>query len=1125
MPKATDYDKKTPREHVLARPDTYIGDIEKTTEKMDVYNITTSKIENREIQFVPGLFKCYDELIVNSRDAAENDSGCDTIKINYNTEEGYIEVYNNGDKCIPVEEHPKFNTLVPTMIFGELLTSSNYDDSVKRTTGGRNGYGAKCANIFSTQFEVEIGDGINNKKFHQVWTENMSKVSKAKITKYSKTKSYVTIKFYPDLKRFGLDKLDNDHMMLFHRRAFDIAATSSNKLKVYFNDVHIKIDNFKKYISLYYPEDTIYYDDSNARWTVGCIFKPHDGGKTISFVNGISTYKGGTHINHITDVIIKPLIDNYIKKKNKEVTISPIIVKQNLIFFVNCIVENPSFGSQTKDTLNTKISNFGSKYSPNEQFLKKLAKCGIIDMVINYAKFKESEKLTKTDGKKQTRITGIPKLEDADKAGTKESSKCALILTEGDSAKTFAMSGLSIIGRTYYGVFPLKGKLLNIREATLKQKMENEEINNLKKIIGLKQNCKYETEEQFNTLRYGRIICLTDQDVDGSHIKGLLMNLFHTEWSELLRRDGFITSLATPIVKAFKGNTIKVFYNMIEFEDWANSDESKGYKTKYYKGLGTSSAKEAKECFKDIKDKLITYFCGDPIGDSTIDSTDDAITLAFEKARVDDRKDWLLKYDRKDILNYTDAEVSYYDFIHKDMIHFSNDDNMRSIPHIMDGLKPSQRKCLYGAILRGLDKEEIKVSQLAGFVSDKAAYHHGETSLTSTIVGMAQDYIGSNNINILMPNGGFGTRLQGGKDAASPRYIFTELSKPSISIFKNIDNVVLNYLEDDGLPIEPEYYAPIIPMILVNGCKGIGTGFSTDIPNYNPIDIIRNILRMMNGDDFEEMIPYYKNFTGSIVKVDSSKFTVQGNYSIVGDVLTVTELPVGEWTQNYKEFLEKLLELNSKNPVVLSYKNKSTDEKVHFEIKFKKDYLETEKNDAIMKKYHLEKTINLTNMHLYCVDGHIKKYNTIEDIMEEYYDHRLELYENRRTYYLDLLKYQLELLEAKVRFILMIVEKKLIINNRKKDDIENELNTLKFPKFGKNKDDTNINYNYLLTMPLYSLTYEKIEELKNQMKNKELEYNTLLNMTAIDVWKKDLKELLEVLDVKISKKDDINKYF
>ena len=1160
---AEKYDKKTQREHILLRPDTYIGDIESTTETMYVYNEELNKIIKEKITYTPGFIKIFDEALINARDASVNDPSCDTIKIEYNMEEGYISIFNNGDLGIPIEEHPIHKQLVPSMIFGELLTSSNYDDTQERTTGGRNGIGSKAINIFSTNFIVEICDAKRGKHFIQEWTNNMLDCSEAIVSKLSpKTKSSVKIIFYPDFKRFGITDLKNDHLKLFHKRTIDIAGVSQNKLKVYFNDNKINITNFKSYIELY-NDSTLYYDEID-RWNIGIIYNNEGNSDIISFVNGINTYRGGTHCSHVIDNITKTLINDYIKKKDKDLKITSAVLKDNLIFFINSIIVNPAFSSQTKDTLTTKNDKFGSKYEPTPTFLKKLSKCGIIEHAIELAKLKESSSLKKTDGKKQIKISGIPKLEDANKAGSKESNKCTLILTEGDSAKATAMAGLSVIGRDYFGIFPLKGKMLNVREATNAQLLNNEEIKCLKTIIGLKQGEDYSLDEKFNTLRYGHILMLTDSDVDGSHIKGLFMNMVHSLWPSLIKRTDFIQSLYTPIVKAIKGKETISFYNLVEYDNWIqNTNDSKNYKIKYYKGLGTSTSIEAKEYFTDINTKLITYlwenqnkeiiqdddneeevFKEKPIvlslddeennedneenEDTSNDNEsympihddDDALRLAFDKKRANDRKKWLKNYDKNNILKYEQKQIPYFDFIHYDLIHFSNEDIIRSIPSVVDGLKPSHRKILYGSILRGLDKDEIKVSQLAGFVSDKAAYHHGEMSLNGAIIGMAQDYVGSNNINILKPNGQFGTRLKAGKDYASSRYIWTMLETLTPLIFNFQDTPVLNHLNDDGMPIEPEYYVPIIPMVLVNGTEGIGTGFSTKIPPFNPLEIINNLINMINNKPLEEMHPWWQGYKGTITKINETSFESKGVWEIKDNKLIITELPIGEATSNYKEFLEKMLigvpvRNTGKNPdkkpkttktnAFQNYIDNNTDTQVYFELIFDDGYLS--KNIDIEKIYKLSKKISLNNMHLYSPLGKIKKYHNIDEIMKDYYDIRIKLYEDRKQHQLNILKYQLTIISYKVKFILMVVSDELIVNKKKKSALELELESHTFPRMGKTINDNNISYDYLLSMPIYNLTHEKIEELKNQEDKKTAEYKTLENLTSDNIWLNELNEL------------------
>lgn len=1152
------YDKKTPREHVLIRPDTYIGSVEITEEEHWIYNEETKFIDKKKIKFSPGFLKIFDEVLVNASDASQNDKTCDTIKVEYNKEEGFISVWNNGDVGIPVEMHPEHKMYVPSMIFGELLTGSNFDDTQERTTGGRNGLGSKLGNIFSTRFIVEVVDAKRKKKFVQEWSDNMLQVGKPVITDLKNQKSSVKITFYPDFKRFGIKDLNNDHYNLFYRRAIDICGMNENKLKVFFNDKKIDATNFKSYIDLYYSKETLYLDDSNERWKVGVLYRPDFGDEVVSFVNSINTYRGGSHVNHVVDNIIKILINDYIKKKDKDIKISPQLLKENLVFFINSTLVNPSFASQTKDTCTSKVEKFGSKYVPQQAFLKKLAKCGIVEQVVELARFKENSSLKKTDGKKQVKIKGIPKLDDANKAGTKESNKCSLILTEGDSAKAFAMAGIGVISRDYFGVFPLKGKLLNTREASPQQLMNNEEINNLKQIIGLKHGEDYSKDETFSQLRYGRIVVLTDADVDGSHIKGLLMNFIHSIWPSLIKRDNFITSMVTPIVKASKGKEVLSFYNLTDYEDWVKNNNTSAYKIKYYKGLGTSTSAEAKEYFYDFEEKLIKYIWSqeqkpntnsDQDSDSESDSESeddvqkedvdndndnnsdaasevdepefelpynnsddqDSILLAFDKTRADDRKVWLQHYDKNNMLKYEDKHVPYSRFIHSDLIHFSNDDLSRSIPSLIDGLKPSQRKILYGAFLRGLDKTEVKVAQLAGFVSDRAAYHHGEASLTGAIVGMAQNFVGSNNINILRPNGQFGTRIQGGSDAASPRYIWTEFDTLTTTIFNSEDYPVLNQQFEDNEPIEPEFYAPIIPMVLVNGTKGIGTGFSTDIPPFDPKDIIYNLKQKLKGKEMMEMDPWWQKFEGTVAKVDDHNYEIYGSWIIKGNKIIVDELPIGVWTARYKEHLEKLLEPPEKakakkdsNPF-LSYTENNTDTKVYFELTFESGYLEDAKD--IEKTYHLVKKCGLTNMHLFNSKGAIQKYRSVLDIIDEYYIVRLEIYKKRKAYQLEILEHQLELINYKTKFILMIVEEKLFVNNKSKAEIETQLEKHKFPKLGKNRNDPNKSYDYLVSMPIYNLTKEKIEELLKQQNDKQLEFDTLNNKTIETIWYEELDKL------------------
>jgi len=435
---------------------------------------------------------------------------------------------------------------------------------------------------------------------------------------------------------------------------------------------------------------------------------------------------------------------------------------------------------------------------------------------------------------------------------------------------------------------------MNVRDATKDQIMNNSEITNMKKILGLETGKVYKNTQ---SLRYGKVMIMTDQDHDGSHIKGLVMNVFHHMWPSLLEL-GYITSMITPIVKvSLKKKTIS-FYTLTEYEDWiSQTSNSRLWKTKYYKGLGTSNAQEAREYFSDIK--MNNYIHNE--------ETDDSMALAFSKDQSDARKQWLYSFDSNVILNHTETEVTIPDFINRELIHFSNSDTLRSIGSVYDGLKPSQRKILYSCFKRKL-YSEIRVAQLAGYVSENAAYHHGEASLQSAIIGMSQDYMGSNNMNLLMPNGQFGTRIMGGHDAASPRYIHTELNKIVDLIYPGADFPLLDYNDDDGILVEPKYYVPIIPMVLVNGMNGIGTGFSTSVPKYSIVDVINNTKRKINKKSYLSIHPSVNGFKGQIIKLGNKAYMSKGSYNIINDTsIRITELPVGKWTDDYKKFLDTLI--------------------------------------------------------------------------------------------------------------------------------------------------------------------------------------------------------------------------
>jgi DNA topoisomerase-2 len=1065
--------KLTHIEHILKRPDSYVGPVEQGTEPYWILNGSTFTKKN--LKYSPALLKIFDEILVNAIDRNSlHPKQVSSISVAIDKDVGSVTIENNGPLGgIGVRMHEKEGLWNPELVFGHLLTSTNYDDSQKRIVGGRNGYGAKLANIYSTDFSVIIKDHETKQTYTQKWSKNMTVCDPPKIKKHSGATSSVSITFTPEWKRFGMSKMDDTIYNIFQKRVWDANICTTQNCKVKFNGDVLPKQNFEAYAKMHEGVQEV-ASVSGDRWSV-CIGPSENGLEQVSFVNGICTMKGGTHVDHVANHIANGIIDDMAKK----IKLKPQQVKNAFTIFVKATLENPTFSSQVKSECTSKAPDFGSKFEPPKNFVKNVLKTGIADELTALSKFKEMKELKKTDGARKSKITGIPKLDDANKAGTAQSGKCTLIVTEGDSAKTLAVAGLSVVGRDHYGVFPLRGKCKNVRDSSVAQLTSNQEFNDLKKILGLQQGKEYTSVSE---LRYGRLMIMTDADNDGSHIKGLILNMIHYFWPSLLKLN-FVVSMVTPIIKATKGSETKSFYTDSAFRTWYGSGKQ-GWKIKYYKGLGTSTSAEAREYFKKIQD-LTVKFDMDTM-------TDDSIVLAFDKKKADARKSWLLESTAKDAdqleIPYGNVkQLDITDFVHKDLVDFSLADLKRSIAHVADGLKPSQRKVMYSCFQKNLTAE-MKVAQLAAYVAEKSAYHHGEVSLAETIVKLANDYMGSNNINLLEPCGQFGTRLMGGKDASQTRYIFTKLTKEARKLFDPKDDAILNYLDDDGRSIEPDFYMPTLPMVLVNGTEGIGTGFSCYVPPFNPDDIKENIKRMLGGEELVPMKPWFRGFKGKVYKDEGGLWVTEGTWRDTGSRLKVTELPPGRWTQDYKEYLDGLVE----KKMITSYTNNSTTEDVDFEI-FGYN------GKDLVKDLKMRKTFHVSNMHLFHPTKGIHKYESPEEILQDFVELRLEHYKKRKAHLIDVLEKRAEMCGHKSKFVTMVIEEKLVVFKRKKVDIEKEMSAT-FPKIDGSWD-------YLLNTKTIEYTEERVKALMDEARQANVELERMLKTSHVTMWKTDIKNM------------------
>lgn len=1182
MSSADDFQKLSLHEQILKRPDTYIGTHNCVTESRWVWSPISGHMEWRAVTVNPALLKIFDEILVNALDhrvrCLEKKSATPMRHLDVTITSERITVRNDGDG-IPVDQHSVEKCWAPELIFGNLLTSSNYNDAVERTIGGMNGYGAKLTNIFSREFTVETVDATRQKKYRQIWRRNMFECQKPVMTK-STVKPYTEISFVPDLSRFNWPTgvapatIPEDMLAVLRTRVIDGAACAGLTCKVSLDGKPVLSNTFPKYIELFLDscagtkglegEDVgsagddgasvvtgttgsvvggpakkvkrVVYEADGERWEVAAIMASDLHGDDrpselhVSFVNGINTRRGGKHVELIVRNVMSAFCE-WAKKKAKLADVTPSLLKHAVVWFVNATIVNPSFDTQTKEALTTPADRFGSTPSLSSKFVEQLGKIGLLKEAQMLLEAKTAKDAKKTDGKKKSMVRGIPKLEDALWAGTAKSGDCTLILTEGDSAASTAISGLKVVGRERYGVFPLKGKILNVKDAPAAKKAANQEIAYIKQILGLETGKVYTDLKQ---LRYGRVMIMTDQDVDGSHIKGLLMNLFHTDWPSLLHLN-FLCCLMTPLLKVTRSKQTLCFYSESEYEAWKSTKtdvEMRGWRTKYYKGLGTSTAIEAREYFANMNTVDFEWD----------DAADGHLDLAFNKKRADDRKGWLQTYDRARHLAIArgGARVGYTRFVNDELIHFSNADNIRSLPHVMDGLKPSQRKILWAALKRNL-VTEIRVAQLAGYVSEHAAYHHGEASLNGAIVGMAQNFVGSNNINLLCPNGQFGTRLQGGSDAASPRYIHTALEPMVRALIKKDDDAVLRYMDDDGIHVEPESYMPVVPLLLINGALGIGTGFSTTVLPYNPRDIIDVLRGRLNGRlqdlNTQQLVPWWFGFQGPVYgAADGKTWTTKGLYTFEDDdaaVIRIRELPVGTWTKDYKAFLDDMLvaqedaakaynaaaKKGGKNdkgkdipkPQVWlkSYEEAYNDIDACFILYMDHDaYHEARAYSAEFEsRFKLISSFKTSNMVAFNTHGIIHRYNGVGEVLEDFYNERHSVYARRKAYQLNELERVRVELEARLTFVRAVVEKRLVIADAEDEQLLEGLLSLGVPALSAQDDPRDLKgYDYLLRMRVDRLKAASIAELQQEVAKSREAYDTLISMTVEQLWLHELED-------------------
>ena len=620
------YQSMSELDHILQRSGMYIGSVKNETKQMFLYSADEAKMQLADVEYSPALLKLLDEIISNSCDEYRRKDNMGLTELSVTLDKyGTVTVRDNGG--IPVVKHKEAGIYIPEFIFGQLRTSSNYDDTEDRDVIGTNGIGSKICNIFSTNFSIYTADKKHS--YYRSWKNNMKDINddlEVKICKEHFTESTFSV----DFSRFECgNEFSDNFITIIEKRCIDAAAANIGLVvkfkytdgKKVLRDVEWHFKTFDEYIELY----SDYVDISEVlkfKDNIMQVWVFPDNGINVGFVNGAECSKG-THINAVRKEINNAIAAHLLSKEKIEIT--PKNVDGKYSMFCTFHVNNPSYDSQTKETLTTPVERFSSDsnytFSVPDTFIKSVLKSEIIDIVLDWYKQKmeveDQKTLRKLNKQAKNKIRNNEKFIDAN---SKKSSERQLWIFEGDSARAGFRAARDPQTQAAY---MLRGVILNVLGLSPSKIMANKELSDIITILGLQWGEPVDVKK----LNFGKIVIATDADFDGSKIAGLLLTFFNI-WPELYDA-GIICRCITPIITATKGKDKQLFYSLEEFRK--QQSKLKGYKVVYQKGLGSKSNEEYKDM---MRNSIFHYFKKDELSDISIKSW-------FGKGIAKERKEML----------------------------------------------------------------------------------------------------------------------------------------------------------------------------------------------------------------------------------------------------------------------------------------------------------------------------------------------------------------------------------------------------------------------------------------------------------------------------------------------------
>ena len=1105
-------------EAILQRPEKEVGSIK--TFSQEAWILDDNEVCMKKVKYNKGLVTIIKEILSNATDHYQECLNSDTpvtfITVNID-DEGRITVTNNG-KGFEVKKYRYeyndpdthevliFNTYPAEFCFRYPIVGSNFDDTKDRKGAGRNGLGAKVTNVLSTYFYVECIDAERKKMFTQEYRDNRSEVDDPVIRPITRKTSQVSITFLPDYERFGWKPSDTVPLLGF--MCAGMAACTG--VRVMFNDENLtkEYGSMRKFASALFPEKQFIIFTTQDSEVVLVESDPDseereaDSPRTLAFVNAISVQQG-VHVDFWLKAIFPELVKAFNSRTGKSLgsKVSARMLYPYFTVIINCLLVRPDLEGATKDSL---AGPLPTVRKPTEAETKRILKWTSFQRII--------DRFSNKKPKKVDQGSAVDALW-AKKGINREN--CNLFVAEGKSAQALINAGIDVLpdGRKANGSVPIRGKIRNISDLSTTAIMKNKEACLLIQLLGCERDKDYRKKKDYETLRYSSIYLATDQDDDGFHIRGLLLCLLHTWNSTLFQSDGFsIKGPSTPVVKLYKGpkfsmaNVKEVYYSLEEFKQSENTK----LMVRYYKGLGTSSPAEFREYFRNLKE--VTY---EPCkGLATL--MRHAFSRKPEDANV--RKEWVLEGVENTTIT-VEGELPINNFFRNEFRLACSRNVIRAIPSVVDGMKDGQRKIIY--VARQM-KGDCKLSSIAGRVIDMTDYHHGEQSIYGTTVKLAQGFPGALNVPLMTDDGGYGSRENGGKCDTAPRYLIGSAREYVKYLFHPDDDELLEYNFESGKQLEPKFFVPILPLSVINRQIGIGSGFSTTIPSFNPLDAKRYLEAWFTyGEEARKHVkltPWYRGFKGDI-KTEDGKVTLFGKLKETSQGYDVTELPIGT---SFIKFRKLLDDMQSRGAISSYDDSDCTISHPLFHLRTKQKLDLDDFAFQVGKKGNLGRslmvqTISLRNMVLLTTEEKPQKFESVYDIIDAYANIRLSYYVKRRKHLISKLQREFDIASSKRKFIMDVRKEKLDLRSPE-DEVVSAMN-----ERGYFKLEGNDPYSYLKSMHIWSLTETRAKQLENEMKSISEKLETLKNTKPKEMWQNDMDEFEKVYEKYLQQTEEEDK--